>query len=93
MAVGLDPGPPERGAEPGRGGRTWLGVLLALAAGWGAFLAYSAVFLTEDAPLHQPAIAEREVGHGLEFPAPNSGAMQAARQAGSSPAASAMKAG
>lgn len=80
MAAGLDPGPLGQGAEPARGGRTWLAVLLALAAGWGAFLAYSAVFLTEDAPLRPAAVADRESGSGLDFPAAGSGPMQAARR-------------
>jgi hypothetical protein len=78
MAARLDPGLPEESAEAGRRGRAWLGVPFVLAAGWGAFLAYSAVFLTEDVPL-RPAAVEREAPT-LDFPDPGPSAMQAARR-------------
>ena len=80
MAAGLDPAPLGKGSDPARGGRGWLAVLLALAAGWGAFLAYSAVFLTEDEPLPRTELAEREPGGGLDFPAPGTAPLQAARR-------------
>lgn len=78
MAAHLDRGLPEEGAEAGRRGAAWLAVPFLLAAGWGAFLAYSAVFLTEDVPL-RPAAAEREAP-ALDFPDPGPNAMQAARR-------------
>ncbi|GJD59168.1 hypothetical protein MTDSW087_02151 [Methylobacterium dankookense] len=80
MAAGLDPGPLGKEAGQGRGGRAWRAVLLALAAGWGAFLAYSAVFLTEDPPLRHAAVADRETTSGLDFPAPGSAPLQTARR-------------
>lgn len=78
MVARPEPALPEEGAETGRGSRAWLGVPLVLAAGWGAFLAYSAVFLTEDMPL-RPPVVERE-GPALDFPDPGPNAMQAARR-------------
>jgi hypothetical protein len=80
MAAGLDSGP--LGKEAGRrgGGRGWRAILLALAAGWGAFLAYSAIFLTEDPPLRRAAAADREAATGLDFPAAGSAPLQAARR-------------
>lgn len=78
MVARPESGLPEEGAEANRRGLAWLGVPLLLAAGWGAFLAYSAVFLTEDVPL-RPAVVERE-GIALDFPDPGPNAMQAARR-------------
>ncbi len=79
MTADLGPGPGLE-AEAARGRRAWLAVPLALAAGWGAFLAYGTAFLTEEAPRPPARAAERE-SPAIDFPAAGAGAMQAARRA------------
>ncbi len=46
-------------AETRNGSSRWIVVPLLLAAGWGALLGYSAVFLTEDVPMRQATHRER----------------------------------
>ena len=79
MAVGIDQTLAEVGAastsahDSSGGSRSWLVLVLMLAAGWGALFSYSAVFLAEDVPLRsaaQRAIPESLPDEAVAFPLP-----------------------
>ncbi|MGU3537105.1 hypothetical protein [Methylobacterium sp. A54F] len=71
VALGMDPtligageaGPADDDPSARRASsRPWLGLLLVLATGWGAFLSYSAIFLTDEPPQRNAAADLLESG-------------------------------